>query len=122
MEEGLAVTATVGAGGGGGGAGDPAAPTATVTLPELLPPAPIQVTVNVVFEVRPVFVKLPVTPVPPPLAEEQLVALVEVQLMIELPPLTTEPGFAVTFTVGNGAELPAGLGVGGGVLRGGSFA
>ena len=113
IDEGFAVTATVGAGGGGGGAGEPAAPTATVTLPELLPPAPVQVTVYVVFAVSAGVLKLPLAPVPPPPVDEQLVALVDVQLMFEVLLFVIEEGFAVTVTFGDDAELDEGEAAGG---------
>ena len=62
-------------------------------------------------------VKLPITPAPPPPAEEQLVALVDVQLIFEVAPYAMEEGFAVTLTVGagKGVGLGPGFGVGDGV-------
>ena len=58
-------------------------------------------------------VKLPVAPVPPPPADEQLVALVDVQLMFEVAPYAMEEGFALTETVGLGTGVGVGVGVGG---------
>ena len=57
-------------------------------------------------------VKFPVVPVPPPPAEEQLLAFVEVQLMFDVAPYAIEFGVAVTATVGAGAGVGFGVGLG----------
>ena len=58
-------------------------------------------------------VKLPVVPEPPPEFEEQLVALVDVQLIFEVLLFVMEEGLAVTVTFGDDAELGEGEAAGG---------
>ena len=57
-------------------------------------------------------VKLPVVPLPPPFADEQLVAFVEVQLICVVALYAIEEGFVVTETVGVGVGVAAGFGAG----------
>ena len=101
IEDGLAETVTVGAG------AEPA--TETFALPDPVPPVPVQVTVYEALVVSAAVWKLPVVPVPPPLADAHDEAFAEVQLMVDFAPLAIEVGLAVTVTVGKGLD---GLGVG----------
>jgi hypothetical protein len=76
--------------------------TTTVALPEPVPPVPVQVSVKVVAVERLPVVAVPLTacePPQPPLAAHE-VALVVVQVSVEVPPLATEVGLAVRVTVG----------------------
>lgn len=97
---GFAVRVTVGAGVGAG-----AAVTITLALWLADPPAPLQLSVNVLLvAVSPPVLALPETgrlPLQAPLAR-QLVALVEDQLSVEPPPLATVSGLLVKVTVGAG--------------------
>jgi hypothetical protein len=98
---GLAVNVTVGAG----------ATTVTVVLWLALPPAPVQVSVNVVVALRAPVVCVPLVafaPVQPPEAV-QLVALVELHVRLDVPPLATLVGLAVNVTVGTGATVTVAL-------------
>jgi hypothetical protein len=81
--------------------------TDTVVDCEALAPAPVQVIVYVVFAVRAPVDAEPLTgslPAQPPEAV-QAVALVEDQLRVELPPLATVLGLALSVTVAAGAAL-----------------
>jgi hypothetical protein len=78
--------------------------TNTVVLPDTVPLALLQYTVYEVLLERGPVENDPVVPVPPPPSEEQEVALVDVQLIAEAPPLATEDGEALTVTVGIGAD------------------
>jgi hypothetical protein len=83
-------------------AGDELLLTATVALCDTEPPLPVQVMVNVVavlsaaVDCEPLVARLPDQP-PEAL---QLVALVEDQLRVEVPPLDTLVGLAASVTVG----------------------
>ena len=84
----------------------PEADTVTVTLCEAEPPLPVQLSVYVVVLVSAPVLVLPLVvslPDHPPDAV-QAVALVEDQVKVELPPLTTLVGLALNETVGAGAE------------------
>jgi len=80
--------------------------TLTVALAVAVPPAPVQVAVNVVFAVKaPEETFVPETPVfqtpaVPDLVTSQEVALVEVQVMLDAEPDVTVVGLAEIFTVG----------------------
>jgi hypothetical protein len=91
-EVGFAVSVTVGAG-----------TTVTLTVATLLvPPAPMQVNEYDVAAVSGPVLWLPLValaPLQPPEAVHEL-ALVEIQVSVEAPPLATEVGFAVSVTVG----------------------
>lgn len=94
--EGVAVRFSVGSGVG--------AVTVTVTSLEADPPAPLQVNVNVVVWLSAAVICDPLiafAPVHPPLAE-QLVALVEDQVSVDVPPCAICTGFADSETVGAG--------------------
>lgn len=84
---------------------------ATVTVTERLelPPCPfVQVKVNVVFAVSAAVVSLPVSgrvPLHPPLAV-QLSASVLDQVSVEVAPLATEVGLALSVTPGTVVPLP----------------
>ncbi len=78
----------------------------TVTVVEALPlpPIPVHVSVKVVLAVKVLVVAVPAVardPVQPPLAV-QPVALVELQVSVEVLPDTTEVGLAAIVTVGAG--------------------
>jgi hypothetical protein len=96
-EVGFAVRVTVGAGA-----------TVTVAVATLLvPPAPLQVNEYDVVTVRaPVLCVplVPLVPLQPPDAVHE-VALVELHVSVEAPPLATEVGFAVNVTVGAGTTV-----------------
>jgi hypothetical protein len=80
--------------------------TRTVTESGVDPPAPVQVSVYVVWPVRGPTDWLPCVffePLHPPLAV-QLEALLVVQLRVELPFSATVVGLAIRFTVGGGVE------------------
>lgn len=92
--EGVADSATDG--------GEGTVETVTVTDCAALPPGPVQVSVKFVVAVSAVRTSLPpvaLVPLHPPLAV-QLVALVDDQLSVDDPPLTTVVGFAVSVTEG----------------------
>ena len=93
---GFAVNVTVGAAG----------PVVTVTCALLfaVPPVPVQLNVNVVDAVRPPITSAPLWPFAPPHPFEavQLVAFVELQVTVVLPPLTTDTGLAEMVTTGSG--------------------
>jgi hypothetical protein len=96
MAVGLAVSVTVGAG-----------TTVTVALCAPLPPMPSQVNVNVVVTVSAAVEAVPLTgldPLQPPDAV-QLVALVELQLSVEVPPPAMLVGLADSVTVGTGTTV-----------------
>ncbi len=96
MLDGLAVRVTVGVG-----------TTVTVALALPLPPVPVQVSVNVVVAARAALTSDPLVvlaPLQPPEAV-QLVALVELQVSVDVPPLATLVGFALKVTVGTGTTV-----------------
>jgi hypothetical protein len=96
---GTAASETVGGGGG--------VPAVTVTLCDAVPPAPLQLNVNVVVADKGTVGSVPLVillPLQPPEAV-QLVALVEFQVSVVTFPTTTEAGFAVRVT--DGAAGPA---------------
>ena len=80
------------------------AATVTVADPVPVPPAPVQASTNVVDCVSAGVTKVPdVFRLPDhPLDAVQLVALVEAQVSVEVPPLPTCVGFAEMLTVGTG--------------------
>ena len=95
---GLAVNVSVGAGA-----------TVTVTVCDAVPPAPEQLSVKFVVAASGDVVCEPLTalvPLQPPDAV-QLLALAEVQLSVEVPPLAMVAGFALSATVGGGGGVPA---------------
>jgi hypothetical protein len=82
----------------------PTVPTVTVRGAVFHPPAPVQVSLNVVLAVNAPVVELPevaLVPVQPPDAI-QLVALVDDHVSLEVPPADTDAGAADSFTVGAG--------------------
>jgi hypothetical protein len=96
MLAGEAVSVTVGGG-----------TTVTVTIWLAVPPVPVQLREKVVVtETAPVKAVPPVglLPVQPPEAV-QVVALVELQVRVEAPPLATLAGLAVNATVGAGTTV-----------------
>jgi hypothetical protein len=75
---------------------------------EVVPPLPVQLSVKLVVLARPLIVWLPeicLVPLQPPEAV-QVVAFVELQVNIELPPLLTVAGLADRLTVGAGGGEP----------------
>jgi hypothetical protein len=91
---GLAVSETVGVG----------AVTETVADCDAEPPVPLQVNVNVVAVVSAGVVWVPLVPSAPlqPPDAVQAVALVETQIRVDVPPLATVLGLAVSVTAGAG--------------------
>lgn len=91
---GLAVRVTVGAGTG--------AVTVTETVLLAVPPAPVQVSAKLLFELSAPVDWLPLVDFVPLQSPEavQPVALVELQVSVEADPLTTDVGFAAMVTVG----------------------
>lgn len=79
---------------------------ATVTIAELLlvPAAPVQDIVYVLDVVSDPVENVPVVPEPPPYAETQDVALVELHETLELPVYPTDVGLAVTVTTGGAIQ------------------
>lgn len=94
---GTALNATV----GGGFAGI----TLTVTACEAVPPAPEQISANVVLAVRPARASEPLSPLVPlhPPVAVQAVALVAVQLSVVVPPLAIVDGVALSEIEGGGS-------------------
>jgi hypothetical protein len=90
---GLAVSVTVGGG---------SVETVTFAVWLAVPPAPEHVSVNDVLAVRPEIVSLPLVLLVPvhPLDAVQLVAPVEFQLRVVVPPLVTDDGLAASAMVG----------------------
>jgi hypothetical protein len=90
--------------------GTGAAVTATIAVAtELTPPGPVQVSEYDVFAARTPVLRLPLVanaPLQPPEAVHA-VALVELQVSVALPPLTTVVGFASNAAVGTGAAVTA---------------
>jgi hypothetical protein len=87
-----------------GGADAAITVTVAVAAAGVVPLAPAQVSVKLVFAVNAVVVALPLSdcdPLQPPEAVHE-VALVVVQVSIEVPPVVTPVGFAVNDTVGDG--------------------
>ena len=86
--------------------GVPGTVTVAVATP-LVPPAPVQVNEYELVAVSGVVPCVPLValvPLQPPEAAQE-VALVELHVSIDVPPLATEVGFAVNVTVGAGATL-----------------
>jgi hypothetical protein len=80
--------------------------TVTVTSFDVDPPAPLQVSVKVVVCASVEVTCVPdiaLVPVHPPEAE-QLVALLELQVNVDVPPCATWAGFADKVTVGTGGR------------------
>jgi hypothetical protein len=87
-----------------GGADAAITVTAAVAAAGVVPLAPAQVSVKLVFAVNAAVVALPLSvcdPLQPPKAVQE-VALVVVQVSVEVPPVATLVGFAVNDTVGDG--------------------
>jgi hypothetical protein len=78
--------------------------TVTVTLREVLPPGPVQTSVNVLFDASAAEDSLSLVAFVPDQAPEavQPVALVELQVRVVALPAATEVGFAANDTVGTG--------------------
>jgi hypothetical protein len=97
------VSITVGEGGGGG-----PGPTLTVTDWLALPPAPLQVKLNVPVDVSGPVLCVPVVAFAPDHAPEavQVLAFVDDQLKVASSPALTEAGFALRETVGAGGGSP----------------
>ena len=79
----------------------------TVTLSLIEPPGPVQASVNTVLVVSAGVLSLPcacLVPVQPPEAVHE-VALVDVQLSVEVPLTSTASGLALRSTVGAGIEV-----------------
>ena len=95
---GLAVKLSVGAGA-----------TVTVTVCEDVPPAPLQLRVKSVVAASGAVVCEPAIALPPlqPPVAVQLLALVELQLRVDVPPLAIVAGFATSVTVGGAGGVPA---------------
>jgi len=93
------------------------APTSTSTVADVLPPAPLQVRVNVWLEPSVPVLWLPLSALDPAQAPEavQSVALDVDQLNVEEPPTATEVGLADSETVGPCEGEGDGVGVGSGV-------
>jgi hypothetical protein len=73
----------------------------------LVPPAPVQISEYDVLVVRALVLWLPLgalAPLQPPEAVQE-VALVEVHVNVDTPPLATEAGFAVSVTVTAGTTV-----------------
>ena len=107
---GLADNAAVGTG---------AAVTATIAVAAgLIPPGPVQVSEYAVFVASVPVLRLPLVgtaPLQPPEAVHA-VALVELQVSVEVPPLTTVVGFASNATVGSGTGVTATVTVAAGLI------
>jgi hypothetical protein len=95
-EEGLALSDTVGA----------LAVTVTVADCDAEPPAPVHVRVNFVFDVRAIVTCVPLVACAPdqPPDAVHAVALVELQISVEVLPELTVLGLAVSWTVGAAAD------------------
>jgi hypothetical protein len=74
---------------------------------EALPPVPVHESVYVLVALSAPVDCVPLVPLVPDQAPDavQLVALVELHVSVELPPLATETGLAVSVTVGTEDEL-----------------
>jgi hypothetical protein len=95
---GSAVRVSVGIGGG---------VTATVTLCDAVPPAPVQASMYVALSDSAAVSSVPLvalSPLQPPLAVQE-VALLDDHVSVEFPPSVTEVGLAVKASVGTGGAV-----------------